>query len=123
MVVVAKKDPTKPRRTVDFKYLNKVFTRQTHAGKYHYKVVPQGFLASQDGYNHRYDKIIQDIADKERCVDDTCLWDRFGDNKEKSISKHFFRTCQYILLCGKAGIIFSKKKFQFCQKQVELVLR
>ena len=166
MVVVAKKDPTKPRRTVDFKHLNKVCARQTHAGKspfhqavavppdswktcldakdgyhsiplhpddqalttfitpwgkYHYKVVPQGFLASQDGYNHRYDEIIQDIADKERCVDDTCLWDRFGDNKEKSISEHFFRTCQYISLCGKAGIIFSKKKFQFCQKQVEFI--
>ena len=33
MVVVAKKDPTKPRRTVDFQNLNKVCARQTHAGK------------------------------------------------------------------------------------------
>ena len=32
MMVVTKKDPTKPRRTVDFKHLNKVCTRQTHAG-------------------------------------------------------------------------------------------
>ena len=166
MVVVAKKDPTKPRRTVDFQNLNKVCARQTHAGKspfhqavsvppdswktcldakdgyhsiplhpddqalttflspwgkYYYKVVPQGFLASQDGYNHRYDEIIQDVANKERCVDDTCLWDKFGDNKEQSIKEHFFRTCQYISLCGKAGIIFSKKKFQFCQKEVEFI--
>ena len=30
IVVVAKKDPTKPRRTVDFKHLKKVCTRQTH---------------------------------------------------------------------------------------------
>ena len=163
MVVLAKKDPTKPRRTVDFQHLNKICARQTHAGKspfhqavsvpanswkscfdakdgyhsiplheedqplttfitpwgkYHYKVLPQGFLASQDGYNSRYDEIIQGVENKERCVDDSILWDKFG---AKSIEKHFLRACQYLSLCGKAGVLFSKKKFQFCQKEVEFI--
>ena len=87
-------------------------------GKYFYKVLPQGFLASQDGYNSRYDEIIQEVEDKERCVDDTILWDRFA---ESSISKHFERVCQYLTLCGRAGILFSEKKFQFCQKEVEFI--
>ena len=60
-------------------------------GKYFYKVLPQGFLASQDGYNSRYDDIIQEVEDKERCMDDTILWDRFA---ESSISKHFKRVCE-----------------------------
>ena len=84
-------------------------------GKYYYRVLPQGFLASQDGYNSRYDEIIQDVVNKERCVDDTVLWDNLG---ERSIEKHFMRTCQYLSRCGKAGILFSSKKFQFCQKEV-----
>ena len=163
MVVIAKKDPSKPRRTVDFQNLNKVCARQTHAGKspfhqavsvppnswktcldakdgyhsiplhpddqplttfvtqwgkYYYKVMPQGFVASQDGYNSRYDEIIQDFENKERCVDDTILWDKFGDN---SIENNFWRTCHYVSRCGKAGILFSEKKFQFCQKEVEFI--
>ena len=167
MVVMGKKDPTKPRRCVDFKHLNKVSCRQTHAGKspfqqvvsvppkswktcldvkdgyhgvplheddqkyscfntiwgrYFYKVLPQGFVSAQDGYNHRYDDIIQDVEDKERCVDDSILWDEFEDGKEdEKIEKHFWRVCRYLSLCGKAGIIFSEKKFQFCQKEVEFV--
>ena len=44
-------------------------------GKYYYKVLLQGFKASQDGYNSCYDKIIKDFENIERCVDDAILWD------------------------------------------------
>ena len=58
------------------------------------------------------------MEDKECCVDDTVMWDKFGD---RSIEKHFMRACQYLSRCGKAGILFSEKKFQFCQKEVEFI--
>ena len=58
MVVVAKKDPTKPRRTVDFQHLNNVCARQTHAGKspFHQAVAvpPDSWktcLDAKDGYH------------------------------------------------------------------------
>ena len=58
MVVIAKKDPTKPRRTVDFQNLNKVCARQTHPGKspFHQAVsVPldswKSCLDAKDGYH------------------------------------------------------------------------
>ena len=31
------------------------------------------------------------------------------------------RTCEYLSLCTGAGILFSKKKFQFCSKNVEFI--
>ena len=85
-------------------------------GKYYYKVLLQGFKASQDGYNSCYDKIIKDFENIERFVDDAILWDKFGENVIKS---NFWRKCQYVSRCGKAGKLFSEKKFQFCQKGVE----
>ena len=47
----------------------------TEFGRYRY-CVPQGHVASGDGYTHRYDKIIADIPRKTKCVDDTTLWGR-----------------------------------------------
>ena len=40
-------------------------------GRYRYKVAPQGFLASGDGYARRYDELIADVQRKSKCVDDT----------------------------------------------------
>ena len=51
-------------------------------------------------------------------MDDAILWDKFGEN---SIENHFWRTVQYVSRCGKAAILFSKKKFQLCQKKVEFI--
>ena len=42
-------------------------------GRYKYLTSPQGFLAAGDGYTHRYDKIVKDVKDFKKCVDDTCL--------------------------------------------------
>ena len=35
----------------------------------------QGHVASGDGYNQRYDEIIEDIERKTKCVDDVAMWD------------------------------------------------
>ena len=52
-------------------------------GRYRYKVAPQGFVASGDAYNQRFDAIILDFKNKVKCVDDTCMW-------EDSIEAAFF---------------------------------
>ena len=33
----------------------------TPEGRYRYRTVPQGFLASGDGYTHRYDEITREV--------------------------------------------------------------
>ena len=77
-------------------------------GRYRYKVAPQGFLASGDGYTQRFDSIIADFKNKVKCVDDTLMW-------EKGIKEAFFQTCEWLDLCGRNGITLHPKKFQFAQ--------
>ena len=77
-------------------------------------MTPQGHLAAGDGYCHRYDEITRDFPDYKRCVDDTCLW-------HGTIEGNFRRTCEYLTLCSKNGIVFNLEKFQFCKRQVEFV--
>ena len=86
----------------------------TKWGRYRYRVAPQGFRASGDGYTARYDEITKDVTNCKRCVDDTLLY-------ENSIEDNFFKTCEYIYLVGSHGIILNREKFQFCQKEVEYV--
>ena len=86
----------------------------TKWGRYRYKVAPQGFRASGDGYTARYDEVTKDVTNCKRCVDDTLLF-------ENTIEENFFKTCEYIHLVGSNGIILNKEKFQFCQKEVEYV--
>ena len=81
-------------------------------GRYRYCCAPQGFLASADGYTRRFDEIIAEITDKVKCVDDTLLW---GEGIEKS----FFKTCEFLTLCGEYGITLNPTKFQFAEDEVE----
>ena len=81
-------------------------------GRYQYMRAPQGFLAAGDAYTARYDKVVAEVENMKKCVDDTCLW---SDNLERS----FISTCKYLSLCSNAGMVFNKKKFQFAQKEVE----
>ena len=46
----------------------------TPCDHYRYKVAPQGFLASGDAYNPRFDSIIANFTNKVKCVDDTYMW-------------------------------------------------
>ena len=81
-------------------------------GRYRYKTAPMGYLAAGDAYTERFDKIITDVENKTKCVDDTVLW-------ADSIKESFHQTCNFLSLCSKNGIVFNQKKFQFCQDEVE----
>ena len=85
----------------------------TEEGRFWYCVAPQGFMASGDGYNQRYDNIIADVARKSKCVDDVIMWDN-----DESIADHWWRIIDYLILVGSNGIILNPKKFQFCQREV-----
>ena len=80
----------------------------TEWGRYRYRRLPQGFLASGDAYTRRYDDLIKDIPNKIKCVDDVLMWD-------DDIQSAYFHTFDYLLLCEKNGITINKDKFQFAQ--------
>ena len=84
----------------------------TEYGRYRYKAAPQGFMASGDGYTHRYDRIIADIPRKTKCVDDTAMWDA-------ELADHWWRMIDYLYLVGKEGVTLNPKKFQFGQKVID----
>ena len=83
-------------------------------GAYRYKVAPQGFKASGDGYTARYDEIVKDVKNYKKTVDDTCLW-------ENTLKENYLSTCRYITLCSERGVIFNPEKFQFGSKKVDFV--
>ena len=80
-------------------------------GPYHWLRVPAGLIDSGDKYTSRYDKIIQHIPRKVKCVDDTLLYDT-------TISDAFFHTFDYLHKCASHGIVFNSSKFKFCQREV-----
>ena len=86
----------------------------TEWGRYRYRCLPQGFLAATDGYTDRFDTVTKDVNNLERLVDDACLYD-------ETIQGNFFRSCHYLTHCAKAGFLFSKGKFQFCQKTIDFL--
>ena len=81
-------------------------------GRYRYCVAPQGYLASGDGFNQRYDSILTDIPNKERCVDDT-------EVHSPTIPRSFLDMCAFLDTCARHGVILNPHKFQFCQREVE----
>ncbi|XP_066936345.1 uncharacterized protein [Clytia hemisphaerica] len=83
-------------------------------GRYRYKVAPQGFLASGDGYSRRYDEIIADVERKTKVVDDTLMWD-----SENALADHWWRVIDFLDLIGHNGIIANIEKFQFANKTAD----
>ena len=81
-------------------------------GRYRYKTCPQGYAASQDGYNRRFDEIVNDFPNKTKCINDTCLW---ADTLEES----FFQTCRRLDICGRQGIVQKPENFVFSYDTVE----
>jgi hypothetical protein len=81
-------------------------------GRYQYKVAPQGYMASGDGYCRRFDEIVSDIPNKTKCVDDTLLW---ADTIEES----FFQAVNWLDICGRNGIVLNPEKFVFAQSTAD----
>ena len=84
----------------------------TPFGRWRYARAPQGFLSSGDGYNRRFDAILADFQRKERIVDDTIIYD-------EDLETHWWRTIDFLITVGKAGVVLNPDKFQFAQKEAD----
>ena len=65
-----------------------------------YRVAPQGYLASGDGYTHRFAQITKGIDNKCTIVDDTVVW---SDNVEDK----FNDVCKLLTMYCENGLIFN----------------
>ena len=86
----------------------------TEWGRYRYRVAPQGYVSSNDGYLKRYDRIIESVEQKTKVTDDTVMWD-----VDQELEAHWWRVFDYLALVGKHGIVLNGDKFQFCEKVVD----
>ena len=84
-------------------------TFTTPRGRWRYIRAPQGFVSSGDGYNQRFDSILANFPNKERCVDDTCHYDA-------DLAAHWWRTIDLLLTLANAGVVLNLQKFQFSQR-------
>ena len=84
----------------------------TPFGRFRYRVSPQGYLASMDGYTHRFSLITEGIKNKETIVDDTLVW-------SDDLEENFVDICRLLTVCSRAGLVFNPEKFQFGQETVE----
>ena len=81
-------------------------------GRYRYRVAPQCYVASGDGYSRRFDESVSDVPDKTKCIDDTLLW---ATDLETSLHQ----TIKWLDLCGRSGITLNPEKFIFGADTVE----
>ena len=88
-------------------------TFMTPIGRLRYARAPQGALCSGDAYNQRFDTVLVDFTNKERCVDDTAFWD---NNTE--MGDHWWRNIDFLELCGNNGVVLNPGKFQCCRKEI-----
>merc|ERR1711954_344359 len=90
----------------------------TEKGRYQYRRVPQGYGSSNDGYTIRTDEVLAsvpgrpEVVDYEKIVDDVIVW-------SPDVERAFFRVCNMLSHCAKAGMVFSAPKFVFGAKEVE----
>ena len=77
-------------------------TFMTPMGMLRYARAPQGALCSGDAYNQRFDAILANFVDKERCVDDVVFWDELED-----LAAHWWRNLEFLELCGKNGVVLN----------------
>ena len=86
----------------------------TMEGKFRYTRTPQGASFAGDAYNRRHANITAEFQRKETVVDDTCHYDKIDE-----LEQHWWRTIDYLILCGKNGIILNPEKFQFARLTVD----
>ena len=66
-------------------------------------------MGAGDGYNRRFDAVLQVFNRKRRCADDTIFWD-------EDLEDHWWRVIEFLETAGKSGIVLNPEKFQFCNK-------
>lgn len=81
-------------------------------GRYRYRVAPQGYISSGDGYSRRFDEIVADIPNKTKCTDDTLMW-------SDTIEDAFFQAVHWLDVCGNNGVTLNPSKFTFAKDTVE----
>ena len=85
----------------------------TEWGRYMFKRMPQGYLASGDAYTRRYDEIISDVPRKVKIGDDTLLWD-------SNIEESFYYIFDYLALGYTNEVRFNISKYQLCSYEYEV---
>ena len=85
----------------------------TEWGRFRYATSPQGYMASGDGYNARFDKIIEEVERKTKCVDNVALWD-----EESDVAGHWWQVLKFLNLVGQNGVTLNPEKFQFCREEI-----
>ena len=84
----------------------------TEWGRYQYLRMPQGFVAAGDAFVRRYNDITKDVPNHVKIVDDALLY-------SGSIEKAFWDTWNFLTLGAQHDLVFSEKKFDFCQMIME----
>ena len=84
----------------------------TQWGLYRYLRAIQGYVSSGDGYNRRFDEIVQHIIRLLRCIDDSLLHDL-------DMSEHWWRIIEFLEVTANAGIVLNPEKFQFSEETVD----
>ena len=88
------------------------FTFITEFGRYRYRAVPQGWIASGDAYTYRYDNITRGISRHMKIIDDSILW---SDN----LMEAFEQAGQFLTTVGRGGVVLNKEKFHFADTTAE----
>ena len=91
-------------------------TFSTPFGRWRYTRAPQCFLSSGDGHNRRFVAILSDFERKERCVADTIHYDT-------DLQTHWWRTIDFLIRVGQAGIVLNADTFYFAQRIVDTGFR
>ena len=84
----------------------------TSLGRFRYIRAPQGYASSGDGYDRRFDDVLEGFARHKRKSDDTLHYDH-------DLDKHWWRTIEFLEITGHAGIVLNPQKFQFCKRIVD----
>lgn len=70
------------------------------------------YLAAEDAYTCRFDKILSTLPRKVKVVDDCLLYDEL-------IEQSFYHAWDFLKICTQHEITINIDKFQFCQDSVE----
>ncbi|XP_063888607.1 uncharacterized protein LOC135115606 [Scylla paramamosain] len=73
-----------------------------------------GNCSATDAYIKQFDDAISDFSRKQKCVDDTLLYNA-------STEQAFWHTYDFLEWCARRGITLKPEKFVFCQREVEFV--